>query len=122
MMTRYFYLFAAVILLLPVLGFAQPEAPVDQVNTFDDVACVFDRVINWIFSVLILLAVAFVFIAAYKYLFAAGNPESVKDANKMIMYAAIAMAVALLAWSLPALMEAILGIDFDVPSCNGSEV
>ena len=120
-MTRYFYLFPAVILLLPVLGFAQPEAPVDQVNTFDDVACVFDRVINWIFSVLILLAVAFVFIAAYKYLFAAGNPESVKDANKMIMYAAIAMAVALLAWSLPALMEAILGIDFDVPSCNPSE-
>lgn len=49
------------------------------------------------YTVFFIIAVLFILFAAYKYLTGAGEPEALKTAKKMIIYASIAIAIALLA-------------------------
>ncbi len=51
---------------------------------------------NWMFILLLVLAVMWIIFAAYKYMFSGGAEEAVASAHKMIIYAAVAIAVALL--------------------------
>jgi uncharacterized membrane protein len=110
-----------VALMLPALAFAQsfggpaPYAPgnsnVPQANIFDlqgvlGMLCV---VFAWAFYFLIVLAVIFVIIAAFKYLTAAGEPEKVKEAGTMLLYTAVAIGVALLARAIPLVIGNFLG-------------
>jgi hypothetical protein len=53
-------------------------------------------VANWMFTILLVLTVVFIIIAAYKYLFSGGSEESVSSAHSMLLYAAVAVAVAML--------------------------
>ena len=66
-------------------------------------------VVNWLFTFLILLVVVFVLIAAFKYLTAAGDPEKVKAASSSLIYAGVAVVVALLARGLPILVGNLFG-------------
>jgi fumarate reductase subunit D len=86
--------------LAPVAAFAQigginPQQPVQgsgvQINQ------ILSTVINWLTGLLILLAVVFIIWAAFIYLTAGGDTEKVGKANKMLIYAAVAIAIALLA-------------------------
>jgi len=54
-------------------------------------------IINWATGLLILLAVVFIIWAAFIYLTAGGDTEKVGKANKILIYAAVAIAIALLA-------------------------
>lgn len=55
------------------------------------------KITNWLFTVLLVLAVLFIIMAAFKYLFSGGSEEAVGTAHKMIIYAVVAIAVAFLA-------------------------
>ena len=48
-------------------------------------------------------------VAAYKYLTAGGDPEKVKSASNILIYAAIAIVVALFARGLPTLIYSLVG-------------
>jgi len=61
-------------------------------------------IFNYAFILLLLAAVGFVLFAAYRYLTAAGEPDKVSAANKTLIYAAVAVAVALLARSVPVIV------------------
>ncbi len=52
---------------------------------------------NWLFVILLIVAVLYIILAAYKYLFSGGNDEAVAAAHKMLLYAVVAIAVAFLA-------------------------
>ena len=52
---------------------------------------------RWIYILFFIIAVVFIIFAAFTYLTAAGDEEKVKKAKNMIIYAAIAIVVALLA-------------------------
>lgn len=56
-----------------------------------------ETITNWAFVLLLVLAVLFIILAAYKYLFSGGSDEAVETAHKMIIYAVVAVAVAFLA-------------------------
>jgi hypothetical protein len=60
-----------------------------------DIVIILTRVANWMFTIFLLVAVIFFILAAYKYL-TSGGGEKVAEAHKMIIYSAIAIAVALL--------------------------
>ena len=51
---------------------------------------------NWMFTILLVLAVIFILLAAYEYLLSGGGEETSK-AHRMLIYAAVAIAVAFLA-------------------------
>ncbi|SRR3989344_1577023 len=59
------------------------------------------KVFGWLFWLLIILAVVFVIFAAFRYLTAGGEPEKIKKANYSLIYAVVAIVVALLARALP---------------------
>ena len=67
-----------------------------NIDSVDKVLKVMDNLTNWMFTVFMILAVIFILLAAYKYLFSGGG-EEVAKAHKMILYAAVAVAVAILA-------------------------
>lgn len=65
-------------------------------------------VFNYAFLALLLAAVAFVLLAAYRYLTAAGAPDKITLANKTLIFAAVAIAVALLARSVPVIVGSFI--------------
>ena len=94
---------SAIALALPAVALAYTPSTVPQANvgSLDDVLSVLCSVFTWAFYFLIVLAVIFVIVAAFKYLTAAGDPEKVKAAGSTLLYAAIAIGVALLARAVP---------------------
>lgn len=54
-------------------------------------------VVRWVYIIFFILAVMFIIFAAFSYLTAGGDPEQVSKAKSRIIYAAVAIAVALLA-------------------------
>lgn len=99
----------------PFVVFAQLTGPTQGIPTISGLGSLTGvahwvvTISDWMFYFLILLAILFVVVAAYKYLTAAGDPEKVKNANHTLMYAAIAIVVGLLARVVPDLVGSIVG-------------
>jgi hypothetical protein len=113
-------------LALPVLAFAQAVPPVvpptpanvpqGNITSLNAVLQTLCTVFAYAFYFLIVIAVIFVIVAAFKYLTAAGDPEKVKSAGSTLLYAAIAIGVALLARAVPLIVGSFLGAS-GVSSC-----
>ncbi len=67
------------------------------------------NIVNWVFYLLIVLTIIFVLYAAFKYLTAAGDPEKVKAAGSTLLYAAVAVVIALIAKGLPMIVSNFIG-------------
>ncbi|MDO8515901.1 MAG: hypothetical protein Q7S28_01475 [bacterium] len=78
-----------------------PPAPINNLSDASAFTC---GILNWTFYFLMILSVLFIMFAAYRYLTAGGEPEAVKTANKMLLYAAVAVAVGILAKTIPVLV------------------
>jgi hypothetical protein len=74
----------------------------------NDLLGIIDRVTNWFFTILLVLAVIFIIFAAYKYLMSGGG-EEVGKAHKMVLYAAVAVAVAVLAKGVVNVTKVLIG-------------
>ncbi|HVM76807.1 MAG TPA: hypothetical protein VMU07_01510 [Candidatus Paceibacterota bacterium] len=101
-------------LVLPALVIAQgppPPANVPQSNitSLASILSLLCTVFAWMFWFLVVLAVIFVLIAAFRYLTAGGNPEAVGSAGHTLLYAAIAIGVALIARAVPFVVGSFLG-------------
>jgi len=92
----------------PTGGATPPSAGITSVQGVLNYFCI---AFDWAFWFLIALAIVFGVIAAYRYLTAAGNAEKVKAANNTLLYAAIAIAVALLARGIPLIVGSFFGSD-----------
>lgn len=98
-------------LALPALVMAQAPPPVPNTNitSLNSILALLCVVFGWAFWFLVVLAVIFVILAAFRYLGAAGNPESVGKAGSTLLYAAVAIGVALLARAVPFVIGTFLG-------------
>jgi heme/copper-type cytochrome/quinol oxidase subunit 2 len=61
--------------------------------------------VKWVYTVFFIVAVIFILFAAFNYLSGGDNPEKLKTAHNQIIYAAIAIAVALLAVGASAIVQ-----------------
>lgn len=100
----------------PLLAAAQVQsAPIsapsniNNINQITGGAGIICVIINWIFWLLIVLTIIFVLYAAFLYLTAAGEPEKVKEASHTLLYAAVAVIVALIAKGLPLIVSGFIG-------------
>lgn len=77
---------------------APPPAPNPLPSTLPQgptsVLCLIESTTNWLFTIFLVTAVVFIVLAAYKYLFSGGG-EQAGAAHKMLIYAAVAVAVAM---------------------------
>ncbi len=71
-----------------------PDSPIKSVSQGVDVLA---AVVGWVYRIFFIIAVLFILLAAYKYLTKSGEPEKIKEVHKQLIYAAIAIVVALLA-------------------------
>jgi uncharacterized membrane protein len=94
-------------------GGTVPTTGITSLQSILDELCV---VFAWMFYFLIVVAVIFVIVAAFKYLTAGGDPEKVKSAGATLLYAAVAIGVALLAKAIPLIISNFLGAS-GVTSC-----
>ena len=78
------------------------------IENWEDVEGVIRRLTNWIFGILILFSIVMIMWSAFLYMTAGGDPEKVKQANHNMLYVAIALAIALLAGSVPPLVRVII--------------
>lgn len=69
-----------------------------------------NTIVDWIFTILIIIAVVMVILGAISYLTSAGNPEKLQAGRNYIMYALIGVAIAFLARAIPAIFKAITGV------------
>jgi len=91
-----------------------PQGHITSLQGILNTVCI---VFDWAFYFLIALAVLFIIVAAFKYLTAAGDPEKVKGAGSTLLYAAIAVGVALLARAVPLVVASFLGATGTLGTC-----
>lgn len=98
------------------IALAQSGLPVSDLTnaptgprTTGELVQVIQRIINLLFTALIIIAVVFIFIAAFIYVGAGGDATKVKKAKDYIVYALIAVVVGILAQGLVAVIKAFFG-------------
>ncbi|MEK7510331.1 MAG: hypothetical protein AAB567_02085 [Patescibacteria group bacterium] len=65
---------------------------------------------DWIFAIFLLTAVIFIILAAFQFLTGGGDPGKLAEARNKLIYAAVAIAVALLARGIPVVVKNIVGV------------
>lgn len=103
---------AAALILSPFAVFAQggvTSPPGAVVTSIGDIMRIVETAVNWAFSLLLILAVLFIFYSAWIYMTAGGELEAVTRAKKNLLYAVIGIVIALLARSIIALVRNFLG-------------
>ena len=101
------FLLAPVALTIPGLIVpldASAEAP-DKVIPDTDVMASLGNIADWLFYILIGVAVLFIVIAGFQYTTAQGDPEKIKLAGQKVLYALIGIIVAALAKGLVILVQ-----------------
>lgn len=100
---------------LPAMTFAAEfDIPSNQgvspgIRRFEDIVAIIERLTNWIFIILLVLAVLMIILAAFAYLTAGGDEEKVSKAHQRIIYAVVALAVAFLAKGVSFIVAQLLG-------------
>ena len=96
-MSKKILLSLVLVSLLAPVAFAQSQtAPTYLQNGLSDVEKILVKVTNWMYKIFLALAVIFFLVAAFKYQ-TSGGGEEVAKAHNMVIFAAVAIAVAMLA-------------------------
>lgn len=90
-------------LVLPLTGLADATSS-DEI----DVMAVLNRIVDWLFAILIAVAAIAIVIAGFYFVTASGNPEQITKARNFILYALIGVMVALLARGMVVLVQKIV--------------
>lgn len=106
-----------IILLSPMLVFADPPAPpIQPPNTLKpnianetDLILKINGISNFIFGILIAVAIAMIVVSAFQFLTAGGSTEKVGKAKKALMYALIAVIIALASRGIIKVIGALVG-------------
>lgn len=105
---------ATAIAILPLLAMAQVGIPgniqfVQPKGTgVQQIVDILDTISKLMLYALLVLAGIFIVYAAYLYLTAAGDPEKVKSASNVIIYAAVAIGVGLLSRVIVAIAQSLV--------------
>jgi heme/copper-type cytochrome/quinol oxidase subunit 2 len=96
-----------------------PPSPVTDASSLVALLC---NVIYWMVFILLAVAVIMIVMAAFQYVTAGDDTEKTSKARKTLTYAAIGIAVALMAYGFPQIVSTVFPSNPDVTSftCNGS--
>ena len=95
----------AVMVLIPTYALAQQESPI---NSFEDIVGLLTKAIQWMYTIFFIVAVGYILLAAYYFLTSGGDKIKVGEAKKKLLYAVIAIAVALVASGVSSIVASVL--------------
>ena len=84
------------VLIINMVLFSAVFAQKSPVTSIKDVMDILTKIVNVLYTAFFIVAIGFVILAAFDYLTGGDDPEKIKGATKKIMYAAIAIAIALI--------------------------
>jgi len=90
---------------LPRPGDVPPKSNITEVSQIYEKL---NDVLGWVYTIFFVIAAFFILFAAFTYLTAKGDPEKVKGARDQIIYAVIAIVVALLAFSIDKIVASFI--------------
>jgi len=99
-------LFLTLLFIAPLVAVAIEPAPIQDIAGIDRFV---GAVLTWVSGIFWTIAIIAVFYAAYLFLNASGDEERVSKAKRQLLYAIIAMAIAIMAPGLKPLIRNILG-------------
>jgi len=80
-------------------------------TTIEDMLALISRLINYLFTALLITAVIFIIISAFGWLTSGGDSAKTQNSRNMLMYALIAVAVGALAKGLVYMVGSLLQVD-----------
>jgi len=96
--------------IIGIFGGGKQEAPPEStVAPATDVMTILNNLTNWLFALLLIIAVIFIIVAAFNFVTASGDPEKTKTARNFVLYALIGVLVGIGAKGLVALVRKIGG-------------
>ena len=81
---------------MPLSDFRTDNSYATPISDLSDVSTTIERLVTWLIYIFWIVAVAFLFWAAFLYLTGGDDEEKIKEAKSRVRYAIIAAAVALL--------------------------
>jgi len=109
--TGTFAVLCVALIVAPAVGFAvfDPPGEPKTINA-EYVQKIIEKITGWMQGIFFLIAVIFIIYAAFVYLTSAGNEEKIKKAKSIIIYAIVAIAVALLATAVKQFVDTFLTV------------
>src|SRR3989338_2279378 len=105
------------VLSVSLLPLEVSSAPSPTPSTFplrdlklNQVLTILNTLVSWLFTIFLIVAVIFIIFAAFRYLLSGGDPAAVKKATQTVVFAAVAIAVALLSVSIEFLIRQLLSV------------
>lgn len=93
---------------LSVISQDAGNLPRSLVTSVDDLIRVLNFIGRILFTILMIAAVGFVLLAAFKYLGAMGDSAKLQEAHRMLFWAVAAVALGLIVAGVPTIVESIL--------------
>jgi len=87
------------------IGFQELPGGLQDKNAF---LGIFNTLLNWVFTIFIVLAILMVILAGLQFVTGGGNPSSVSEARQKLIWAIVGIVVALIAKGLPFMIRAIV--------------
>lgn len=100
-------LFSAALLMLALPVFAAVGTAPENVTSIDDVIKIINTLVNWLFAIILAIAVIMLLWAAFLWMTSAGDEEKTGKARKTLIYALVGVAVAVVAKGLVKIVEAL---------------
>jgi len=104
------------LVLLPAISLAQVtgnptggSGVTSPINSVSGVQDLLNRVLRIMYVIFFIIAAIFIVLAAFQYLTAGGDEEKVGKAKQMLIYAIVAIAVALIATGVSSVVSGVLG-------------
>ncbi|MFH0712634.1 MAG: hypothetical protein V2A55_02160 [Candidatus Jorgensenbacteria bacterium] len=109
------FLMLGAIVFVPVLAFADTHGDGKGVKLPDplggkDFITILKQVVNFLIAAAIPIAALMIIYGAYQIMFAGGDVEKVTTGKRTILYAVTALVIVILAWSIIAVIQNILGV------------
>jgi hypothetical protein len=119
-------IFSSLSFLLAAPASAQqvPQAPPSSIVSEKGISGVLEliaRFSGWFYGIIIFLAIIFILVAAFNFLTSGGDEEKVKKARSYLIYAVVAVAVAVVSAGIITVTMQFFGGEV-VPSGNGSQL
>ena len=113
-------IFLSLILIESVLGETTTITIPNLLGETSDVNTLIDKILDFLIKIALVLTPIIVVYAGFLYITAGGNEEKIKRANKVLIWALIGLAIALIAKGVPALIKEFLGTNEDIcePPCE----
>jgi hypothetical protein len=96
--------------LFPLLASAQtPQKPPVFFNSIGDFQTRLCDIAYWIYTFIIIIGVIYVLYASFKYMSSGGDSNQVSEASHTLVYTAVGLVVAMVAFGIPGLTAGLIG-------------